>query len=235
MPEHENWYKNPYRWLDDEDLGPDEKRRAYTFFRDMLVNRETEFQALFNLFLKARWYINTGMKALTTRQEQAVEYAIEAMRMGKNEARYVAMKLGVHLSNAYRLLERADYKAKIANFSRIVESISRESATISWRPKPELIQRKMASMSRQCACSGTQGCKGKTRGDYALCWSCMQKHGLRGEWEDNGVAWILPEAQRIQTQHRRDAINELYEDFHAGRIDAPVMTVIENEALPMAA
>jgi len=194
------------------------------------VNRPTEFRALFNLFLATQRSYADARRDFTSRQEQAVEYAIEALRRGVNAAKYVAKKLGIALVSAYQLLQRADFRAKMHNFSQFVEYVSKDATQNTWTPTPEAIQRQMASMSRECAASGTEGCHGHTRGDYALCWSCLRKYGLRGEWVDKPHAWLIPEARRIQTQHRLDAINALYEDWRAGRVD-----VIEDEALPMAA
>ena len=222
------WYKNQYAFIDPDDLPDDAKRQGYQFFRDVLVNRPTEFKALFSLFLAARRGFDVIHKAFTSRQQQAVDYAIEALRRGTNAAKYVALKLGIALVSAYQLLQRADFRAKMHNFSQFVEYVSKDATQNTWTPTPEAIQRQMASMSRICAASGTEGCHGHTRGDYALCWSCLRKYGLRGEWEDNGVSWLLPEARRIQTEHRKAAINALYEDWRANALPA-------DEALPLAA
>ena len=224
------WYRNQYAWLDADDLDADPMRQAHYFFRDLLVNRPTEFRALFNLFLAARRSFDGVHQAFTSRQEKAVAYAIEAIRRGKNAAKYVALKLGINLRNAYRLLERADFRAKIANFSQFVQLVSKDVAHNTWTPKPETIKRQMAAMPRICAGSGTEGCHGHTRGDYALCWSCLRKYGLRGEWADTRHAWLLPEARRIETEHRKAAINALYEDWRAGAV-----MDVEDVALPLAA
>jgi hypothetical protein len=222
------WYKNQYAFIDPADLPDEAKRQGYQFFRDVLVNRPTEFQALFKLFLAARRGFDTVHKAFTTRQERAVAYAIEALRMGKLATRYVAEKLGIGIRAAQRLLKRADYEAKMFAFGRYVQSVSKDVAQNLWTPKPEHIKRQMAAMPRICAGSGTEGCHGHTRGDYALCWSCLQKYGLRGEWEDSGVSWLLPEARRIEAEHRKAAINALYEDWRANALPA-------DEAPPVAA
>jgi hypothetical protein len=223
------WYKNQYAFLDPDDLADDPKRQAYYFFRDLLVNRPTEFQALFKLFLATRHNFDGVVhKAFTSRQEQAVSYAIEALRRGLNAAKYVALKLGIAVVSAYQLLQRADFRAKMHTFSGFVQSISKDAAQNTWTPSRSQVQRQMASMPRLCAGSGTEGCHDHTRGDYALCWSCLRKYGLRGEWEDNGYSWLLPEARRIEAEHRKAAINALYEDWRANALPA-------DEALPVAA
>ena len=222
------WYRNPYKYIDDDDLGHHYLRQARIILGDLLVMRPTEEEALFTLFRYATYNTDGDMQKTTSRQQQAVEYAIEAMYRGKNAAKYVALKLGVHISNAYRLLERADFRAKIANFERFLHSISRD-VSISWTPTEDQVRNKMASMPRLCAGSGTGSCAGTTRGDHSLCWNCYQTYGIRGEWPPRQAKWLEPEVRRIENEHRIAALNALYEDYRSGTIE------IEETALPMAA
>lgn len=216
------WWLNPFKFVDVEDILTQQKR-AKVFFYDLLVNRPTEFRMFIVLFMAAyNNNLDQDLLLLTQRQQQAVSLARQAMIVGEPPVIYVSQRLNIHKSNASRLLKRAGFKLEIATFDDLFAVYDNGEQINAWTPTERQIQAQKAKMKRECAASGTPGCKGTTRGQFALCLPCSQYYGgIREEWlaskhkHEPAPIWLLAEARRIDIQHRQDAINALYQS-HIG-------------------
>jgi len=215
------WWLNPFKFVDSEDILT-HKRRAKIFFYDLLVNRPTEFRALIVLFMIAYNNLDEEQVLLTERQEQAVSLARTAMIAGEPPVKFVSLRMGIDKSNASRLLKRAGFKLEIATFDDLFAIYDKGEQQSLWTPTDRQMQAQKAKMKRECAASGTPGCKGTTRGQFALCLPCSQRYGwTREEWlepkhkHEPAPTWLIAEARRIDAQHRRDAINALHQ-AHVG-------------------
>lgn len=211
------WWLNPFKFVDAEDILT-HKRRAKVLFYDLLVNRPTEFRTLIVLFMIAYNNLDEEQVLLTERQEQAVILARQAMVSGEPPVKFVSARMGIDKSNASRLLKRAGFKLEIATFSDLFHVYVDDDSTTTWSPSEQQIKAQMAKMTRECAASGTPGCKGTTRGRFALCLPCSQHYGgTREEWltskhkHEPAPTWLIAEARRIDAQHRKDAINALHQ------------------------
>ncbi len=223
--QHQTWYKNPFRWLDDEDLvfgykHAHEKARA--FLASFLVNRPTEFKALIRLMVRA--FNGYDFERLTNRQALAVLYAREAQEMAKTATVHVAALLGINRHSAWKLLQRA-YRAKMETSGEKFDYIDREYVS-SWIPTEKQIQAKMRSKPRICA-----HCGGVTPdGSKSLCFKCH--FDLRTDrpdtWSSLTREWLQPEIRRIAQEHRVWAKNALYLG-HYGTVN-----VSDDEALAKA-
>ena len=218
------WWLNPYKFVDVEDILT-QQRRAKVFFYDLLVNRPTEFRALIVMFMIAYQNLDEEQTLLTERQEQAVRLARQAMVSGEPPVKFVSAHMGIDKSNASRLLKRAGFKLEIATFDDFLHVYVDDDVVTTWTPSEQQIKAQMAKLTRECAASGTPGCKGTTRGRFALCLPCSQHYGgTREEWLESkhkhepAPTWLLSEARRIDAQHRKDAINVLYQS-HTGYDD----------------
>lgn len=214
------WWKNPFRFLDVEDfhLGEEHaevlaRMAARVAFKDMIVNRSVEGRVLFDLFMRALGNLDTSQFDLTARQQAAVNHAISAVQMGVNPAKHVAQQLGITVRAAYYMLNRADVKLKMFNFGELVHDIDSVENDVMWQPTRNQVRSKMAHLPRRCAAHGSTDCKGTTGGTFALCYSCYQKYGIRGEWPE----WLYTEANALETEHRELAINELYREHRRNR------------------
>lgn len=210
------WWLNPFKFVDAEDILT-QKRRAKVFFYDLLVNRPTEFRTLIVMFMIAYNNLDEDQILLTERQEQAVILARTAMVSGEPPVKFVSERLNIHKSNASRLLKRAGFKLEIATFEDLVAVYDRDEHLNVRFPTRREIQAQKARMTRQCAADGMPGCKGTTRGQFALCLPCSQKFGkLREEWINprthEPITWLLEEARRIDNQIRAEAVNIIYRD-----------------------
>lgn len=211
------WWLNPYKFVDVEDILT-QKRRAKVFFYDLLVNRPTEFRALIVLFMIAYNNLDEDQVLLTERQEQAVVLARQAMVSGQPPVKYVSTGLGVTKQAASQILKRAGFRLEMFTFEDLFAVYDSGEHSIEWIPTERQIQAQKAKMSRECAASGTPGCKGTTRGQFALCLPCSKHYGaIREQWvkprTNEPLAWLLEEARRIDKQHRQDAINALYQAY----------------------
>jgi hypothetical protein len=208
------WFKNPFNFADEESILSGNRAAAFEFFRDALVNRPTEFAALLHLYLLACRNLESGRADLTQRQREAVNFAREAEKQGIHPTKYTADKLKISHRAAQRLFRRAGRRYEETNmFASAAElHVVHKDNKQTWRPSEKQIRAKMAAMPRTCAACGENA-----PGKYALCWKCSRIYGpTRSDWEQagkNGVVpakWLLPEARRIEREHRRAAINELY-------------------------
>ncbi len=210
------WWLNPFKFVDAEDILT-QKRRAKIFFYDLLVNRPTEFRALIVLFMIAYNNLDEDQVTLTDRQEQAVSLARVAMVSGEPPVKYVSERLNITKQASSALLKRAGFKLEMLTFEDLVAVYDRDEQLNVRFPTRREIQAQKARMTRQCAADGTPGCKGTTRGQFALCLPCSQKFGkLREEWINprthEPITWLLEEARRIDNQIREEAINIIYRD-----------------------
>lgn len=209
-----NWHRNPYKWLDDEDLergAKYAKQQAGAFLRSLLVNRKTEFDALFNLAKAA--FNGYNLQKLTNRQALAVLYAQEAKEAGLLPSRHVAYKLGIGLRASQRLLKRSG-RAKMFVFTEKVHSSSSGKFITAWKPSKAEIKRKMASKPRICGWCGELSVSGAK----TLCFSCYRESiqdPIRYDGHLKG--WLGEELRRIENEHREWAVNQLYLD-HYGTI-----------------
>lgn len=204
------WWLNPFRFVDTDDILK-YQRRAYVFFMDLLVNRPTEFKALLLMFVLA--CRNLDEDALTERQAQAVALARQAVVAGQPPVMYVANSLDITKQAASQLLHRADTQIRMLTFEDLFHVYDSGEQQISWKPTEQQIKQQMAKMTRECAASGSPGCQGTTRGQFALCWPCSQVYGkTRESWmrREKPITWLLEEARRIDKQLRDEAVNELY-------------------------
>lgn len=218
-PSQSIWYSNPFKFADIEDILPD-RTSALAFFQDLLINRPTEFQALLNLYFKACRNLDPLIR-LTRRQQEVVRLANEAAQRGLQPTHYAASKLKISVRAVQRLLKRIeDHFAEAENMFASgdflpVDSNKRNNLP-SWQPTERQIRVQMAAMPRQCA-----GCGDDTSGRFTLCYECGERYGfIREEWstskrpnEPAPANWLLPEARRIDREHRRAAINELYRAY----------------------
>lgn len=211
------WWLNPFKFVDDDDILV-HKRNAKIFFYDLLVNRQTEFRTLIVMFMAAYNNLDEDAVQLTSRQSQAVSLARQAMVIGEPPVKYVSQRLNIDKSNASRLLKRANFKLEIATFDDLFAVYDSSEHQTYYAPTEREIQAQKARMTRICAADGTPGCKGTTRGQFALCLPCSEKFGKqREEWSDprtkEPMDWLLKEARRIDIQVRSEAINALHESY----------------------
>lgn len=209
------WYLNPLCWLDEEDLlnRPD----AVELLRDLLVSRPTELNAFLRLFLHSCRNLDETQLLLTSRQNEAVRLAREAVRAGQHPTRYIADRLGVTPRAIQRLLNRAEVRIvesdMFAFSSEFHVYLNNNEHKNAWRPNEKQIKRQMTRMKTTCAACGRD-----INGRFALCFECGVRFGhTREEWNESKrqgepapARWLLPEVRRLQRQLRRDAINELY-------------------------
>lgn len=213
------WWKHPLKFLDSEDLYSDNpKDKAAAFFRDMIADRPTEFAVLMSMFLRAYYNMDDVRAKLTARQTVAVGYAVDAIEQGVNPATYVADNLEITFQAAYQLLNRADKKVKMLNFSQLVH-YKNSNETLNWTPTRQQIKSKMATMERRCAAHGWKGCAGKTRGCNVLCFNCYSIFGIHGEWPE----WLASEVKSLENEHRAAAIETLYREHGRGRAETHEM------------
>lgn len=200
------WWLSVLKWVDADDL---DTGAAHAFLMDLLVSRPTEFSVFLNLFAKA-FMRSTTRETLTVRQELALDYAEEAVRLKLNAARYVAGRMGIAAVSAYQLLKRArENEAKIHNSASNPYTTNRGSIHL---PSEADIQRKMAE--RRCKCPGhgaNEECESWTRGDRELCFSCYRKYGFEGE----RPAWLEFLTADLRRENREWAIDELSVTFVA--------------------
>lgn len=202
------WYKNPYKFLDADDLELENPRRsAYLFFHDLLVNRPTEFAALFGLFLAANQHAE-----FTRKQQEAARLAIEAMIENKNPARHIAAAKQVSAQAAYQMLGRIDKKAKMLNFQPSVPVYYETDDLLGWQPTRQQIRKRVRSQPYECPGLGTPQCEGTAPKGFTLCYSCYQAYGLRGDWDN----WLLMEVRDAEKRRYAEARNALYQEYQAG-------------------
>lgn len=211
------WWLNPFRFVDAEDILT-QKRRAKIFFYDLLVNRPTEFRALVVLFMVSYNNLDEDLVQLTDRQQTAVNFARQAMVSGEPPVKYVSHWMKITKQAASALLKRAGFKLEMLTFEDLFAVYVDDDSVSTWSPSEQQIQAQKAKMTRECAGSGTPGCKGITRGRFALCLPCSEHYGkTREEWlvakhqHEPAPTWLIAEARRIDVQHRKDAINALYQ------------------------
>lgn len=143
---------------------------------------------------------------LTKRQKQALEAYDEAVKCGIPPVNYVAKRLGIKQNSASELIKRAKIRYIDENFHSMDEGI-----LITYNPTEQEIKRKMASIPRICAGS-FDGCLGETRnGKVALCFPCHVR--LKVEYPLI-PEWYISEAQRIESEHRKLAINACHKDHY---------------------
>lgn len=208
------WH-SPYTFVDEDDLLKD-KRQAFVFFYDLLVNRPTEFSAFLRMFLRACNSSPEMRKHLTDRQNEATDAMMEAVKRKAPVVLYVASKLGIHKSNASRLLQRVT-KTHIATLGELV-TISNRDSMQSPLEDPQ-IRSWMYIHKRECAGSGRPAtkvggrpvvaCEGHTIHNHSLCWPCMQVYGkVFGDWPE----WVSFKVRDITREHRQNAIEALYRE-----------------------
>ena len=173
----QTWYKNPFRWLDEEDLlygYRHAREKARAFLASLLVSRPTEFQALMHLAYRA--FNGYDLERLTERQALAVLYAREAKEAGITPSIHIAERLGIARQNAWALLKRAD-KRKIMTFGGAYPLNSRDTRIIAL-PDNRTIKAIAKSLKRLCAT-----CNNDTPdGTKALCWDCHKRFNLEGQY-----------------------------------------------------
>jgi hypothetical protein len=196
------WYLNPFKWADKSDLydlsGKLTEDRAIDVLEDILVHRPTDQTTM------VRGVKNSVRVAkLTDRQTTAIDLAREAMMNGKRAHQvtgYVAQHLGIHRTNAYQLLKRADSKIqpKIATFR---EKVAVYHNTIS---KAD-IDRELNRMKSICAGCGKMNAPART----CICHACLMEYGMEGERPPETVKWLDPEQLRLRRLARNEAKNRL--------------------------
>lgn len=226
------------KWVDPEDVDilqrlPADLRGDYlsVLFKDFIVNRDhTEVTVCRAGCLEA---LQRHQPALTERQHEALVLYLDASASGRRDrTAYVGQQMGISQRAASGLITRAGEKAAkmfyIAEFSPY-KSSKRDSFPITKRD----VQSWMRSHPRECAGAGrpetyaprieqqVSACLGETRGDHALCWSCYQVYGVRGEWAD----WLIARAAAIAKSHRKDAIEALMRDPNYAGIDLDDWTI----------
>lgn len=222
-------WETPEAYLDDEAFNHGDRvalALAHRAFRSLESNPHTKMinipmgqimrgmdvpqTAMVNL-LQA--ILNTDAKNPTSRQKQALKLQDEAIQLGVTPSTHIARKLGITPQSALRLLKRAKM-VQIPDFVHYVyDSVHKID---SWSPAPKQVKAMMKSKPRICAYCGTA----KTYdGSKPLCFSCHSKLGtLRDEaWDKRTRAWLRPEIQRIEREHRQWAIDNCYR-VHYGEV-----------------
>lgn len=217
------WYESPEAWVEGEDI----KRLgkwAFLALRDLIVKRKSELTSFEHLFQSA---LNNKV-SLTRRQQKAMEYADEAIRLGLTETTYVAQKLGINRHSAFKLLNRAhDRMIFITYQSNIKMETFHDSTGIysDTPPKIELdndeIFRIQAGLKYDCPCSGLNPkCKGTANGRFGLCYPCSKTYGANKEERlMNGYEWVQAMVADIKAQAYKDAEKILFERQHMINLD----------------
>lgn len=163
------WWKDPRRFLDDEDMDIDEAHwghvrigyilaRASAIFGDCTpIERE--------VFLKMLTHALKAVRPLTERQADAVGLATIAKQLGTHQARFVASVLGITETAAQRRLSLA--KQKVVGAIYLSDTMEVEA-------------------SEHCTCAV---CGNTCPASHALCWGCHQKYVVGRNFS------ILPEPQ----------------------------------------
>ena len=204
------WYLFLLKWVDASDIVVNENTgdvelaaSAYDLLRDMLNNRPTELGVFLVLVAEAMGRFRREQRALTERQQRAVDLAEEAAGRGENAARYVSAAMGIHVSNAYRLLQRGNARAKSANF---VANPYKVSNGRYHPPTEREIQRRMAHLRHKCPGSGWNvECEGHAYGDRGLCWPCFNRYGFEGE-RPGWLAYLISENRKQARQYALDSL-----------------------------
>lgn len=191
-----NWYDNPLRWVDESDLfdlsGHLTIHTAIDTLKDKLVHRATDDAVMVRGLFRS-----VKAQGLTRKQQSAVDLAREAMTLDVTPTMYVAEKLGIHRSNAWRLLRNADARLqpKSATFERKFDIYNKSIApTITEKD----IQRTLQSMKVECAGCGKRLAPART----CLCHPCIVEYGLDGErpaqseWLDKMVRITRQDARK---------------------------------------
>lgn len=181
--------------------------------RDMVVKRPVEYKVFLRLIIKLHGgmaqlsndikqaqalMVPSNLIYLTPRQKEAVFAYREAVGSGHPPVKYVSEELNVSKQRASHLIKRVRVLTDVPIVSR-------------WSPTREQINKKRASIPRQCA-GGFSGCMETTYNNRVpLCKSCHEH--VAGK--PSGIPmWILQEADRIERDHYRQAVDACYEEYY---------------------
>jgi nucleotide-binding universal stress UspA family protein len=198
------WWTSILRWIDVADLWDGAEAKAW--FYDLLVKRPTEFTVLVSLFMVAYKAYGRHGGELTARQQQAVDLADKARRLGVNEAQYVSDRLGIQIDPARRLINRAKERQAIAKMVVFAENPYTHDRAKYHGPTERDIQRKMSAHRHKCPGKGwNDDCEGHAYGDRGLCWPCYNRYGFEGE----RPAWLAYLVEDNRKRARQWAIDSL--------------------------
>lgn len=193
------WHRNPYKWVDDEDLflGTREaKQRGYRFFASLNLFRPTEYAALVRLFHRA--LSGYDVERLTPRQTQAVLLAHEARLQNKTPSTYVANKLQINRHSAYKLLKRADL-SKMETSEGVSPLYSEGVHALTILPTREDIKSARPVVKRDCCICGVK----TPDGTKALCWDCHSRFFRKEQffpYKPEDIIRLVREADRLHWQ-----------------------------------
>lgn len=202
------WTQNPYRLLDLEDyIKTRNPRTLYDqHLRDLLVSRQPDRETFIRLIAAALGQLDTD--TLTRKQMEALQLEMEARAVwDMTPTAYIAQKMNIGMRAAQRLLRRATANAKIKEHDQmfaLTRDFLNDSERIVQVAEAD-IRKRMALMPRQCAGDGTPGCTHYAPTGRRLCHNCYQTYG------QNPPRWLHEEMKRIENEHRRAAIRDLYE------------------------
>ena len=155
-----------------------------------------------------RYLLKNHRNELTARQLQALAAYDDAIKLEEPPVMYVAKSLGIHKSNASRLLKRA----KIATFDENVACI--DESIITWTPAREIIDKKRLALPRICA-GGWDRCTGETQtGLLPLCKPCHETALMEYGSTFHFPQWLNAEIRRIRVEHYNRAKDACYKDYY---------------------
>lgn len=202
--EHGGWYKNPYKWLDTEDIqaladAPEDKRTAAAiamvveFLRDRGTSRPEETNTFIKLFLRALGNIHLDALTITDKQRRTIRLYDQAVRRGLLPSTYIAGIEGITRRSAERRMKTLRTKANTVVISNLLTIYSNE-------PEPEYAPiplNKIRAIQRRlrvrCAGDGLQGCAGHARGDIGVCPACYEK-AKYSDWLEEHRKFVLRES-----------------------------------------
>lgn len=210
--DEKNWHSLLLKWVDAADIDIRENGdvylavSAYDLLRDMLENRPTEIGCFLPLVHNALGRFRREQRALTRRQEQAIEAAEEAAAKGLNAARYVSELLDIGDRAARSLLQRARERQSEAKMFLSCGNLHKVSRGKSALPSEAQIRRKMAHY--RLTCPGKDWypeCEGHAYGDRLLCWPCYNRWGFEGE-RPEWLAYLIRDARKEAYRWAMDSL-----------------------------
>jgi len=218
------WYDSPEHWVDGTDIDK-MGRRAVEVLRDLIVNRHTEYNRFKYLFLRS---LKNGIH-LTRRQQQAIDLAIEARTLGITESTYIAEKLGIHRTNAYQLLRRADERMyfityqneiKIATFDDSMAIHSEHNTRTTIDIPNDDIDNVVSGRYVDCPTKPyVDECQGRAPARFGLCRTCYETYNNKKWYPDGMPEWVKELANSVRREARQEAREYLFRQRYGVDID----------------
>lgn len=187
------WYHDPERYVDAVDIEKHGKG-AVQLLHDLIVNRHTEHEKLAKMFFTA---LSRPVRLIDS-QKETLRLAMEARKMGLNEAQYLVHKLGIHQSSAYRRLETLNNRMRIITYQNEVKTANfddNQAIDNDTRMKITNAQKDAVIGGWRIECltknENPDTCKGVARAYFGLCSSCYNTYFKNPRYYPDGPPdWV---------------------------------------------